>query len=74
MVIAIGRCPCCTATARMDGEFCRQCLAAYGERMAALIVRARTDKDFASACLKTMSPAARKSFVKVLDRSTKTKA
>jgi hypothetical protein len=71
MVISIGRCPCCLTTARLDGEFCRQCLAAYGDRMATLIVRARSDKDFAKACLKSMSPAARKSFVKVLERSTK---
>lgn len=69
MVISIGRCPCCTATARLDGEYCRQCMTAYGERMAALIVRARRDKAFAKACLQTMSPAARKSFVKVLERT-----
>jgi hypothetical protein len=42
--------------------------------MAALIVRARSDREFAAACLKSMSPAARKSFVKVLERSTKSKS
>lgn len=39
--------------------------------MAALIVRARNDKQFAAACLKSMSPAARKSFTKVLERPLK---
>jgi predicted amidophosphoribosyltransferase len=68
-VIAIGRCPCCGLTARLQQEFCRQCIAAFGEHMATLIVRARNDKAFAQACLKSMSPAARKSFVKVLDRT-----
>lgn len=71
MVITIGRCPCCTTTARLEGDFCRQCLAAYGEHMAPLIVRARNDKQFAAACLKSMSPAARKSFAKVLERPAK---
>lgn len=66
MVFTLGRCDCCSEMGHLEQRVCPSCVAAYGERMARLMGRARGDAAFAEACAARMSAEARAAFHRFL--------
>lgn len=69
MLFSVGRCSCCSRMARLERGVCGGCVSEYGERMAGLIGRARSDVEFAEACAARMSPSAREAFQSALGQT-----